>query len=183
MTKQRQQPHVTRVSRSTALEQPQLLNLDRGWGEGACPRSLTSHHEQKDAEAQDVVRPLYGELRGAGLHPQTLDLQGVQQQGQEGTGPCGITGRPPWSPPAPAPAFLHLREAPFSWPRPLPLSEPTTSTPHTCLTLLPNSSQSPCASPPRNPFPGYPLCLCPGLTPDGPLGVTLWVTVNLVFPL
>ena len=24
----------------------------------------TSHHEQKDAEAQDVVRPLYGELRG-----------------------------------------------------------------------------------------------------------------------
>ena len=51
----------------------------------------TSHREQKDAEAQDVVRPLYGELRGAGLHPQTLNLQGVQQQGQEGTRPCEET--------------------------------------------------------------------------------------------
>ena len=159
MTKQQQQPHLTRVLSSTALEHPQLLNPDRGWGEGTSPKSLTSHHEQKDAEAQDVVRPLYGELRGAGLHPQTLDLQGMQQQGQEGTSPCGITGRLPWSPPAPAPAFQHLREAPFSCPGPFCFQnqQPSPHTPVSPSFLTLCKARVPCLS--ETPFPGT-LCAC-----------------------
>lgn len=71
----------------------------------------TSHYEEKDAKDQDIVRPLHGELVGAELGPQTLDLQGMQQQGEESTGPCRVTLGCSCSPlevPAFTPIFLRL---------------------------------------------------------------------------
>lgn len=122
---------------STAPESRQRV------GRGAPARTLTGRYKQKDAEAQGVVWPLHGEVGRVGLHPQTLHLQGVQQQGQEGTGPCGGTGRHPCSPPVSPPSLRppyslggsHLR---LLFPAHTPaLSELITSTPHACLASFP----------------------------------------------
>ena len=74
-------------------------------------------------------------------------------------------------------------EAPLSCPQRLPSLSHCTSLSHPAPQLVSKpiclTSQGPVI---RNPFPGYPLCPCPGLTPGGPSGCDVSMKLNLVFP-